>query len=259
MEGLSLYDLAAAQARRTHPHTLVAVRRLGVHRAQIDVPAPLGDVVGVTDVISRARPFAANFANLCHCLLQKIPEVRGQTLIIPGGHQIRQPATHAKVASVTHKKILAIHVTISQFGHTIPTRLCWGEKRARPTSHPTSRPDSNRIQQQNNAADWLCQRPPFRSIRPRLIAFTPAQSVQTREKWAMASQCGSCVRSSRLGLFRSPVLLLALRPARKTLASIRRMSLPAPVPKFRRTSRRARRCNRGRCGLTSISCSSRSP
>jgi hypothetical protein len=39
--------------------------------------------VRVTDVISRTRPFAANFTNLCHEMLQKIPDVRGETLIIP--------------------------------------------------------------------------------------------------------------------------------------------------------------------------------
>ena len=77
-------NLAGTKASGTDAHAFVAVRRLGVHRAQIDVPAPLSDVVRVTDVVACARPFAANFANLCHCLLQKIPDVPGETLIIQG-------------------------------------------------------------------------------------------------------------------------------------------------------------------------------
>jgi len=90
-EYLRLDDLTAAQAGGTHPHTLVALRRFGVDGAQIDVPAPLRDVVGVADVVSSARTLAADFANLCHCLLQKTPDVRGETLIIPGRRRLRQP------------------------------------------------------------------------------------------------------------------------------------------------------------------------
>ena len=76
VKDLRLGDLAAAQAVGADAHALVAMRRFGVHRAQIDVPAPLGDVMRVTDVVSRTRPFAANFTNLCHEVLQKIPDVR---------------------------------------------------------------------------------------------------------------------------------------------------------------------------------------
>jgi hypothetical protein len=83
-EGLCLDNFAAAETGSTNAHALVALGGFGVHRAQIDVPAPLGDVVGVTDVVAGLRPFAANFANLCHDLLQKIPDVRGEALIIPG-------------------------------------------------------------------------------------------------------------------------------------------------------------------------------
>ena len=90
-KGLRLYDLTATQAGGTYAHTLVALRRLSVNRTQIDVPAPLRDVVGVADVVSSARTLAADFANLCHCLLQKTPEVRGETLIIPGRRRLRQP------------------------------------------------------------------------------------------------------------------------------------------------------------------------
>lgn len=37
------------------------------HRAQINVPAPLADIMGVADGISKSRPLAANCAYLCHC------------------------------------------------------------------------------------------------------------------------------------------------------------------------------------------------
>ena len=92
LRDLRLNDFAAAEAGRADAHALVAVRRLGVHRTKIDAPAPLGDVVGVTDVVTGTRPFAADFANLCHCLLQKIPDVRGETLIIAGQGQFGQPS-----------------------------------------------------------------------------------------------------------------------------------------------------------------------
>src|SRR5450759_1472983 len=64
--GLRLGYFAAAQAAGADPHTLVAGLGLGAHRAQIDVPAPPGDVMGVTDVVAELRAFAADFTNLCH-------------------------------------------------------------------------------------------------------------------------------------------------------------------------------------------------
>jgi hypothetical protein len=63
---LRFLDFAAAQAGRAHAHPLGRALYFGVDRAQIDVPAPLRHVVGVADVISKLRPFAANLANLCH-------------------------------------------------------------------------------------------------------------------------------------------------------------------------------------------------
>src|SRR5436190_265017 len=63
---------AAAQAAGADAHTMR--RRSGIlqtrlHRAQIHVPAPLGDVVSVADVVAKLRPFAADVANSCHdCL-----------------------------------------------------------------------------------------------------------------------------------------------------------------------------------------------
>ena len=64
--GLGFYDLAAAQAGGADADALSAPLHLGVDRAQIDVPTPLGHVVSVADVISKLRPLAADRANLCH-------------------------------------------------------------------------------------------------------------------------------------------------------------------------------------------------
>jgi hypothetical protein len=76
-KGLCLGDFAATQATGADSHTLVAGLSLGVHRTQVDVPAPLGNIVRVTDVISELRTFAADFTNLCHNLLQKIAKLAG--------------------------------------------------------------------------------------------------------------------------------------------------------------------------------------
>ena len=49
---LRLDYFAAAYARRTHAHALCGSANAGVYRAQIDVPAPLGDVMGVADAVT---------------------------------------------------------------------------------------------------------------------------------------------------------------------------------------------------------------
>jgi len=66
VEPLRLGDFAAAQAGSADAHALVAGLGLGVDRAQVDVPAPLGHVMRVTDVVARARSLAANLTYLCH-------------------------------------------------------------------------------------------------------------------------------------------------------------------------------------------------
>ena len=66
VKGLSLDDFAAAQAGRADANALALARDLGVHRTQVDVPAPLGDVVRVADAVSRLRLLAADFTLLCH-------------------------------------------------------------------------------------------------------------------------------------------------------------------------------------------------
>src|SRR6185312_16301663 len=79
---LSLNDFAAAQAGRANANALAYTLYLGVHRAQIDVPAPLGDVVGVADVISKLRPLAADFAYLCHDYSREDKDFATETLIL---------------------------------------------------------------------------------------------------------------------------------------------------------------------------------
>jgi hypothetical protein len=66
VKALGLDDFAAAQAGSADAHTFCGRAYASVHRAQIDVPAPLGDVVGVADAVSRLRLLAADIALLCH-------------------------------------------------------------------------------------------------------------------------------------------------------------------------------------------------
>ena len=49
---LCFCHFAAANAGRAYAHALGGSANAGVHRTQIDVPAPLGDVVGVADAIT---------------------------------------------------------------------------------------------------------------------------------------------------------------------------------------------------------------
>ena len=64
---LSFLDFPASQAGRADADTLArTLPDFGVDWAQIDVPAALGHIMGVADVISKLRPLAAYLANLCH-------------------------------------------------------------------------------------------------------------------------------------------------------------------------------------------------
>jgi hypothetical protein len=63
---LSLYDFAAAKAGGADANVLGSGADFGVDRAQVDVPAPLGHVVGVTDGVAELRPLAADITNSCH-------------------------------------------------------------------------------------------------------------------------------------------------------------------------------------------------
>jgi hypothetical protein len=73
VEKLRLNDFAAAQAGGAYAHLLAVARTLYLSAdwAQIDVPAPLGHIVGVADVVSATRRLAANLTYLCHDFLRK--------------------------------------------------------------------------------------------------------------------------------------------------------------------------------------------
>jgi hypothetical protein len=66
VELLRLYDFAGTQAAGADADALSHTLHFGVDRAQVDVPAPLGHVVSVANVVSRLRALAADFTYLCH-------------------------------------------------------------------------------------------------------------------------------------------------------------------------------------------------
>jgi hypothetical protein len=72
MVGLGFNDFAAAQAGRADADALPLTADFRVHRTQVDVPAPLGDIVRVADAVSRLRLLAADITLLCHDDSQKI-------------------------------------------------------------------------------------------------------------------------------------------------------------------------------------------
>jgi hypothetical protein len=55
---------AAAQAGGTDAHALGGCANAGVHRTQIDIPPPLGNIVRVADAVSGLRLLAADFTLL---------------------------------------------------------------------------------------------------------------------------------------------------------------------------------------------------
>ena len=57
---------AGLEAIGTDAHTFARTLDYGMHRPQIDIPATLTHIVGVTDRISKLRAFAADLANFCH-------------------------------------------------------------------------------------------------------------------------------------------------------------------------------------------------
>ena len=63
---LRLDDFAATQAGGADAQALGSAIDLRAHRAEVHVPATLGDVMRVADVVPELRPFAAHFTNLCH-------------------------------------------------------------------------------------------------------------------------------------------------------------------------------------------------
>jgi hypothetical protein len=70
---LRLNDFAAAQAGGADAHAFGGSAHTGVHRTQIHVPAPFGDVVGVADAVSELRLLAADFTLLSHDCYRSFP------------------------------------------------------------------------------------------------------------------------------------------------------------------------------------------
>jgi hypothetical protein len=89
--GLGFNHFAAAQAGRADADPFSLSVDFGVHWTQVDVPAPLGHVVGVADAVSRLRLLAANFTLLCHgLLLPKSSDLVRRTLILQEFTAFRQ-------------------------------------------------------------------------------------------------------------------------------------------------------------------------
>ena len=65
-KNLRFDDFTAAQAGGANAHALCSSADAGVHRTQINIPAPLSDVMRVADAVSRLRLLAADIALLCH-------------------------------------------------------------------------------------------------------------------------------------------------------------------------------------------------
>src|SRR4029077_16854148 len=61
-----LDDLARFEAARADLHALDLALDPGTHRHEVDVPAPLGHVVGVTDAVADGRTLPADIATLSH-------------------------------------------------------------------------------------------------------------------------------------------------------------------------------------------------
>ena len=59
-------DFAGLQAIGADAQPLGRAFYHGAHRTQVHIPAPLAHVVGVADLISKLRAFAADFAYSCH-------------------------------------------------------------------------------------------------------------------------------------------------------------------------------------------------
>jgi hypothetical protein len=67
---LRLDYLARFNAPRTDPNPLAAAGDLGLNGTKIDIPAPLGNIVRMRDLITELRTLAADCTNLSHDQLQ---------------------------------------------------------------------------------------------------------------------------------------------------------------------------------------------
>src|SRR3990172_10541150 len=64
--GSGFDDPPGADAGGADADVHIAAVHDGPHRAQVDVPTPPGGVVGVANLVSVTRTFAAEFAHSCH-------------------------------------------------------------------------------------------------------------------------------------------------------------------------------------------------
>lgn len=67
---LRFNDLAGLDAACAYANALAGTFDNSLHRLQVHVPAPPGRVVGVGDVVTELRAFAAEITFLRHVLLQ---------------------------------------------------------------------------------------------------------------------------------------------------------------------------------------------
>jgi hypothetical protein len=67
---LSLYDLACFDTAGADANALVPACNLSLDRAEIDVPAALGHIVRMRNLVTELRTLTADCANLSHHELQ---------------------------------------------------------------------------------------------------------------------------------------------------------------------------------------------
>jgi hypothetical protein len=67
---LRLDYLTRFNAPGADPNPLAAARDLGLNRTKIDIPAPLGNIVRMRDLITELRTLAADCTHLSHDQLQ---------------------------------------------------------------------------------------------------------------------------------------------------------------------------------------------
>ena len=59
-------DFAVADTRRADADALAGTLDQRMNRLQVQIPAAVADIVGVTDAVSELGPTAADFTNFCH-------------------------------------------------------------------------------------------------------------------------------------------------------------------------------------------------
>lgn len=62
----SFLDFAVANAGRTHSYALSGAFDQGVNALQVQIPAALAHVMGMTDAMPELRPAATDLTNFCH-------------------------------------------------------------------------------------------------------------------------------------------------------------------------------------------------